>query len=142
MSSAREILVFGSNTSGIHGAGSALYARLHYGAIYGQGIGIQGNAFAIPTKNASLKVLPLSEIRPHVERFIEFARQHPELTFKVVDIGCGLAGYRPEDIAPMFRGAPANCRFSERFQKILKGGSQSPVVPQRKSLSSLRPNGS
>jgi len=85
------IFVFGSNLAGRHGKGSALYARQEHGAIYGQGVGLQGNAYAIPTKDEQLRILPLESIRPYVEEFVRFAIAHPDMTFNVTAIGCGLA---------------------------------------------------
>jgi hypothetical protein len=102
------VFVFGSNLAGRHGKGAALWARLHRGAVYGRGVGLQGNAYAIPTKDHRLQVLPLNVIRAHVTDFLAFAAQHPEQRFQLTPIGCGLAGYRPTDIAPMFANAPPN----------------------------------
>lgn len=103
------IFVFGSNLGGRHGAGAALYARQHCGAIYGQGAGMQGKSYAIPTKDARLRVLPLSEIQVHVKRFLSYAAmcylKNVKLQFNVTPIGCGLAGYKPHEIAPMFKNA-------------------------------------
>lgn len=98
-----EIFVFGSNLAGRHGRGAARHARLEHGTIYGQGTGLQGRSYAIPTKDAQLAVLPLSRIGCFVDRFIEFARAHPELRFRLTPIGTGLAGYAHDDIAPLFR---------------------------------------
>ena len=112
------IFVFGSNLAGRHGKGAALFARQRHGAVYGQGVGLQGNSYAIPTKDEQLRTLPLEEIRRYVEQFKAFARQHPELTFQVTAIGCGLAGYRPPQIAPMFADAPANCILPDEFKAI------------------------
>jgi hypothetical protein len=103
-----RIFVFGSNLAGRHGAGSAKAAREIHGAVYGVGMGRTGNAYAIPTKSADFNVLPLEKIEEYVTDFIIYARQHPELTFDVVAIGCGLAGFKPEQIAPMFRHSPEN----------------------------------
>ncbi len=103
------IFVFGSNLAGIHGAGAALEARLHHGAIIGKGIGLQGDSYAIPTKSTPYKPLPLYDIHHHVTNFIRFAENHPGLTFNVTRIGCGRAGYTDTDIAPMFKDAPSNC---------------------------------
>lgn len=100
-----EIFVFGSNLAGIHGAGSALEAKKKWGAIQGQGIGRQGQSYAIPTKDSHLKVLQLSAIRYYVNEFLIYAKNHPDNTFQVVAIGCGLAGYKPHQIAPYFRDA-------------------------------------
>lgn len=103
------IFVFGSNLAGRHGKGAALAALRNHGAIYGQPVGLQGQSYAIPTKDQQLRPLSLSTIRISVEIFISFAKQHPELQFKVTRIGCGLAGYSDEQIAPLFRDAPENC---------------------------------
>lgn len=104
-----QIFVFGSNLAGRHGKGAALFARQHHGAIYGQGVGLQGQSYAIPTKDSYLRTLPLYEIDGYVNQFINFAYEHPELTFLVTRIGCGLAGYKDNQIAPLFRNAPNNC---------------------------------
>ena len=114
-----EIFVFGSNEAGRHGKGAALHARKHYGAKYGVGLGRTGDAWAIPTKDGQLRTLPLERIEQYVREFLVYAEQHPELMFKVTAIGTGLAGYRHEDIAPMFARAPANCRLPEEWQKLL-----------------------
>ncbi len=110
-----EIFVFGSNLAGRHGKGAALAARRDHGAIYGQGEGLQGRSYAIPTKDAELRTLPTITIAEHVGRFLSFADRHPELTFRLTPIGCGLAGYSPNEIAPMFRDAPANVIKPETF---------------------------
>lgn len=110
------VFVFGSNLAGRHGKGAALWARQHRGAIYGQGVGFQGNAYAIPTKDHRLRVLPLDVIRSHVDAFLIFAREHTDLRFQLTPIGCGLAGYRPDQIAPMFADAPANVTLPDAFR--------------------------
>lgn len=115
MSARREIFVFGSNLAGYHGAGSALAAYQKHGAIWNQGVGLYGNSYAIPTKDRDLNVMPLKRIRPYVEDFLKFAKGHPEMTFNVVAIGCGLAGYAPAEIAPMFKEIPENCRLPKEF---------------------------
>lgn len=104
----RTIFVFGSNLAGRHGKGAALFARQKCGATYGQGEGLQGDSYAIPTKDAQLRTLPLSEVQKHVETFLDFARQFNAI-FTVTRIGCGLAGYQDADIAPMFAAAQPNC---------------------------------
>lgn len=114
------IFVFGSNKAGRHGRGAALYARKHHGAIYGQGIGLQGSSYAIPTKDENIMTLPLSAIKKYVYEFIEFAKRHPEMQFNVTAIGCGLAGYKPHQIAPMFKNAPGNCILPDEFMEVLK----------------------
>lgn len=107
------IFVFGSNLAGRHGKGAALHALKYYQAIYGQGIGMQGNSYAIPTKDENLKTLPLDRIAKYVDEFKKFALQHPKLTFSVTRIGCGLAGYTDKDISPLFKGSPLNCVLPE-----------------------------
>lgn len=112
------VFVFGSNLAGRHGKGAALYARLHCGAKYGQGVGRQGNAYAIPTKDYSLRTLPLHIIRQHIDVFLQYAEEHSDTVFIVTRIGCGLAGYRDENIAPMFRGAPDNCHLPNEWKRF------------------------
>lgn len=114
-----KIFVFGSNLAGRHGRGAALEAKSKWGAKYGVGRGHTGDAYAIPTKDADLRTLPLIHIEREVKEFLEYARAHRELEFIVTRIGCGLAGYSNEDIAPMFRGAPSNCEFDEAWEKYL-----------------------
>lgn len=94
-----EIFVFGSNAQGAHGGGAAAFAMHQFGAIWGQGEGLQGQSYAIPTMGT------LEETKDAVDRFTAFARQHTELCFKVTAIGCGIAGYTPAQIAPLFREA-------------------------------------
>ncbi len=120
--SAIPVFVFGSNLAGRHGKGAALWARQHRGAIYGQGAGPQGNAYAIPTKDRHLRVLPLPAIQAHVADFLDYARQRPGIAFELTPIGCGLAGYRPDQIAPMFSHAPANVRLPDVFRAVLAAG--------------------
>lgn len=115
-----EIFVFGSNLAGRHGKGAALYAREHYGAKLGIGMGRTGNAYAIPTKDADLKVIPLDQIDKDVAVFLEYAKAHPNLTFKVTAIGTGLAGYTHGLIAPMFANAPDNCILPDEWVEILR----------------------
>ena len=115
------IFVFGSNLSGRHGKGAALYALKHHGATYGIGEGRQGNAYAIPTKDGNLRTLALSQIKRHVSTFLIYAAANADLRFQVTAIGCGLAGYRPSDIAPMFAEAPRNCDLPIEFQRELAG---------------------
>lgn len=113
------VFVFGSNLAGRHGKGAALWARQHRGAIYGRGVGPQGSAYAIPTKDRHLRVLPLDAIRTHVAAFLGYARGRPHLRFEVTPIGCGLAGFRPEQIAPMFAGSPPNVILPAAFLAML-----------------------
>lgn len=94
----KTCFVFGSNEAGRHGKGAALFAKKNHGAIYGQGFGLQGTSFAIPTKDAYLKVLPLDKISVYVKAFLDFARSNPDMLFQLTPIGTGLAGYDKEDI--------------------------------------------
>ena len=93
-----EIFVFGSNLQGMHGGGAARLAYEKFGAIWGQGVGLQGQCYGIPTMHGGVEA-----IKPYVDEFIEFAKSHPELTFLVTRIGCGIAGFRDEEIAPLFK---------------------------------------
>ena len=114
-----SIFVFGSNLAGRHGKGAALFAVEHFGAVYGQATGLQGSSYAIPTKNTKLEPLPLNLIEPWVLQFLRFARANPQLRFQVTAIGCGLAGYKPDQIAPMFLDAPENCELPPEFTGVL-----------------------
>ena len=114
-----RIFVFGSNLAGVHGAGSAKAAYKLHGARKGVGEGRTGNAYAIPTKATWRdKAMPLAEIVLYVKDFIGYATAHPELTFDVVRIGCGLAGYEDAQIAPMFIGAPDNVNLPFGWRDI------------------------
>lgn len=117
-----EIFVFGSNLAGRYGAGAALFA-VKNGAKYGQGVGLAGQTFAIPTKDKNLRVLPIEQIKKYVDCFIELAQLAP-LRFKtllVTKIGCGLAGYTPADIAPLFKDAISvdNIYLPAEFWEVL-----------------------
>ena len=97
-----EIFVFGSNLAGAHGGGAAYTAYRKFGAIWGQGVGLQGQSYAIPTMQGGVDT-----IRPYVDEFIAFANVHPELTFLVTRVGCGIAGFTNEEISPLFSEAHA-----------------------------------
>jgi hypothetical protein len=94
-----EVFVFGSNSAGFHGGGAARLA-MKWGAVWGQGTGLQGQTYAIPTMFDTT-----AEIKPYVDEFLAFAKAHPELKFLVTEIGCGIAGFTPNDIAPLFQAA-------------------------------------
>lgn len=114
-----QIFVFGSNLSGIHGAGAARAAHQHYGAAWGVGEGMTGESYALPTVRHNIAgPLPLAEIADAIERFIVIAEESAD-EFFVTRVGCGLAGHRDEDIAPMFRDAPSNCSLPDTWQKYL-----------------------
>lgn len=112
-----EIFVFGSNLAGMHGGGAARIARLYFGAVMGKGVGLQGQSYAIPTMQGGVET-----IRPYVELFIIFAHQHPELHFLVTPIGCGIAGFEAEDIAPLFESAKEmkNISLPESFWEVIE----------------------
>jgi hypothetical protein len=117
-----QIFVFGSNLSGRHGKGAAKTA-LGWGAKWGQATGLQGRTYGIPTKDSSIRrTLTIIEIKPFVDEFIEFAKNNPNLTFLVTEIGCGLAGHKQKDIAPLFLNAVdvENIHLPEKFWHKLK----------------------
>ena len=95
-----DIFVFGSNLRGMHGGGAARIAHQKFGAIMGRGMGLQGQCYAIPTMQGGVET-----IRPYVDEFLAFAKEHPELTFLVTRIGCGIAGFTDEEISPLFAQA-------------------------------------
>ena len=99
----KQVFVFGSNLAGIHGGGAAFDALSKFGAIYGQGIGLQGRSYGIPTKDDNIETLPLGIIEKHIVDFIDFAKTRPDLEFLVTQVGCGLAGYSIEEISSIFK---------------------------------------
>lgn len=111
-----EIFVFGSNLDGEHLGGAAYIAHERFGAVLGQGVGLQGQSYAIPTMQGGVET-----IRPYVYRFIDYAWNHPDYTFLVTPIGCGIAGFSPEQIAPLFSDAldVENIILPEDFVKII-----------------------
>ena len=110
-----EIFVFGSNLQGAHGGGAAWLAYDKFGAVWGQGVGLQGQSYGIPTMQGGVET-----IEPYVTEFIRFAKAHPELTFLVTRIGCGIAGFTPEQIAPLFYDAleVENILLPEDFVRV------------------------
>ena len=117
-----EVFVFGSNESGRHGKGAAKTA-LGWGAVWRQAEGLQGKTYGIPTKDASIRrTLTINQIKPYVDRFILFAKANSNLTFYVTEVGCGLAGMKPKQIAPLFEEAKyiENIYLPHKFwQKLL-----------------------
>lgn len=111
-----EIFVFGSNLDGFHAGGAARIACNRFGAIWGQGVGLQGQSYAIPTMQGGV-----GTIQPYVDEFIDFASQHPEYKFLVTRIGCGIAGFRAKEIAPLFKNAlnMENVILPEDFVKVI-----------------------
>lgn len=118
------IFVFGSNMGGWHGAGAAYVALKQHGAQLGVGRGIRGRSYALPTKGWKIQTLPLALIQKEVDKFIAQAQDLPELEFQVTRVGCGLAGLRDEDIAPMFLHAPKNCLFDTKWRPWLRVGKR------------------
>jgi len=123
-----EIFVFGSNLAGRHGLGAALTAKQKFGAINGQPAGLMGRSYGIPFKDgrhghdpAVRKILPLKEIEPYIKDLIQFAKANPHNTFLVPEIGCGLARYTPEQVAPLFTDAidVSNIHLPASFWKVL-----------------------
>ena len=111
-----EIFVFGSNLAGAHGGGAARVAMERFGAIWGQGVGLQGQSYAIPTMQGGVET-----IQPYVDEFIAFAKAHPEYTFLVTPIGCGIAGFTAQEIAPLFAHAMdvTNILLPQEFAQII-----------------------
>jgi hypothetical protein len=119
-----EIFVFGSNKSGIMGAGAAKIAYQRFGAVWGVGEGVTGECYAIPTKDYGIRrTLRIDEIKPFVDEFIQFAKNNDDFIFLVTKIGCGLAGYRSNDIAPLFKDAEdiKNIYLPLDFWEVLEG---------------------
>lgn len=108
-----EIFVFGSNSAGFHGGGAARLAFNNFGASWGQGSGLQGQSYAIDTMNS------FEKMSGEVARFLTFAKDNSEDTFLVTEIGCGIAGYSPEDVAPLFIGSSSNLALPTSFLAIL-----------------------
>ena len=95
-----EVFVFGSNLAGMHGGGAARVAHQRFGAVMGQGVGLQGQSYAIPTMQGGVDT-----IRPYVDEFIRFAAEHPDMKFLVTPIGCGIAGFTAREMGPLFAAA-------------------------------------
>ena len=112
-----EIFVFGSNLQGMHGGGAARVAHEKFGAVWGEGIGLQGQSYAIPTMHGGVDT-----IAPYVNDFIAFAKERPELKFLVTEIGCGIAGFRISEMAPLFKEALdiTNIYLPQRFVEELE----------------------
>ena len=110
-----EVFVFGSNLAGMHGGGAAYAAFKQFGAVMGCGVGLRGQSYAIPTMQGGVET-----IKPYVDEFIAFAKAHPELFFYVTRIGCGIAGFKDKEIAPLFADAVVgNICLPETFAKVL-----------------------
>jgi len=112
-----QIFCYGANLAGRHGAGAAKQA-LQWGAVYGRD-GLSGQTYGISTKDRNIRTLPLQRLQEHVSEFLYEAEERPQLEFLMTRIGCGLAGYTDEQIAPMFRHAPANVKLPELWVQML-----------------------
>ena len=115
-----EVFVFGSNLAGKHGAGAAKFAFDNLGAEYGKGEGPTRNCYAIPTKDAHIVAMDLCHIIPGVKTFVQYTLDHPELEFFVTRVGCGFAGYKDKEMAPLFKGCGDNCNFAEEWRQYLE----------------------
>lgn len=114
-----EIFVFGSNLRGVHGAGAALHAAENHGAQLGVGVGRTGLSYALPTKDRTITTLPFSEVEEYVAEFLAYAARCPELLFRVTAVGCGLAGFTAEQMAPLFVGRTTNVLLPQEFLNVL-----------------------
>ena len=114
----RSIFVFGSNLLGIHGAGAALYAQQKLGAVRGVAMGHMSKCYALPTCSVPGVPLELDEVAKYVGHFLYFATEHPELSFYVSAVGCGFAGFKEEEIAPLFKDAPPNCDLPDGWRVL------------------------
>ena len=123
-----EIFVFGSNLAGAHGGGAARFAYERFGAVWGEGVGLHGQTYAIPTMQGGVET-----IKPYVDDFISFAKEHAELTFFVTRIGCGIAGFRDEEIAPLFADAidVENVILPKEFVDGIASGASDAFNPDR-----------
>jgi hypothetical protein len=118
--SENEIFVFGSNLAGFHGGGAAALA-MEWGAVWGQGVGLQGQTYAIPTMFESAE-----EMKPYIDEFLAFAKSRPDLKLLVTEIGCGIAGFTPQEVAPFFKAVIdegiENVYLPESFAAAAGGG--------------------
>jgi len=116
----KPVFVFGSNLAGIHGAGAAAHAR-GMGFPYYLGSGYSAGCYAIPTKDCAIQTLPIEVVAAYVAQFRVFAAEHKDMEFQVTRIGCGLAGFKNDQIAPLFMAANSNCLFDEQWKTWLDG---------------------
>jgi hypothetical protein len=114
-----EVFVFESNLAGTHDMGEAKHA-IKYGAKYGRGVGVQGNTYAIPTKDHGLAPMPLNQIQPYIARFVRFTNEHPQVKFFITHVGGGSTRCKDSEIAPLFKGCSDECSFPEQWEMYLK----------------------
>lgn len=111
--SEHEVFVFGSNAAGVHGAGAARTAWQKFGAVWGEGHGHHGQSYAIDTMSGPV------ELAAEAARFCDYAKTRPDLSFLVTEVGCGIAGYSPDQVAPLFSEAPVNVKLPDAFVRSL-----------------------
>lgn len=116
----KEIFVFGSNIRGLHSGGAALFAKKYCGAIMGEGDGPQGMSYALPTKYYFDRSVTVERLADNVEAFKNYARENSDKMFFVTRVGCGLAGFKDADVAPMFTDAPLNCVLPTAWRSIVE----------------------
>lgn len=119
MNDGQHVFVFGSNENGHHYGGAARVAQEHWGAFWGVSVGMTGKSYAIPTLDKQMRKRSLAQIQHDVGDFIAYAHKHPETKFLVTAIGCGIAGFTNEEIAPLFNEAPDNCVLPDEWKKLL-----------------------
>ncbi|MBT2485639.1 MULTISPECIES: hypothetical protein [unclassified Microbacterium] len=111
--SPEEVFVFGSNADGLHGGGAARVAHQLFGAVWGEGHGHHGQSYAIDTMSG------LDVLARETRIFVDYASEHPELRFLLTSVGCGIAGYTPQQVAPLFHGLPENVTVPTSFAPYL-----------------------
>jgi hypothetical protein len=137
----RLIFVFGSNLAGRHGAGAARWALENKGAVWGQAFGMQGDSYAIPTKDEHIETLSLERIKIFVDHFLEYAANHPHLMFQLTPIGCGLAGLTPAQIGPMFKGVTSNVMVPDVFLPYVVDDEKNELIEDLMYKSGLTASG-
>jgi hypothetical protein len=114
-----EVFVFGSNLKGFHGAGAARVAENHFEAVMGKGNGHQGQSYAIPTKGFRIETLGIAQITEYINKFVHYTNTETDISFFVTRVGCGLAGFKDSEIAPLFKNAK-NCSFAKTWKQYLE----------------------
>jgi hypothetical protein len=117
---AGEVFVFGSNLAGVHGAGAALEAMKNFGAKWKYPIGLVGQSYAIPTKDLDIITLDIAVVKSFIEDFVVFTKRTPNVHYFVTAVGCGLAGFKDSEIAPLFKGCSNLCSFPDTWKPYLE----------------------
>lgn len=128
------VFVFGSNLAGEHSDGAARVAYQHFGAVRGVGRGWAGQSYAIPTLNEHIQQMPLSQIEHYVDDFKVYSRNHPKMKYFVTALGCGIAGYKVSDIAPLFKGISKNVIFPESFKPYVEQNALAQFPPLTQNM--------